>query len=173
MVREISLNKGFVALVDEEDYESVSKYLWYVQEKTLKNGIKKNYVRRNVSPGKQVMLHRQLCGITDSMIIVDHLDDNGLNNCRQNLRVCRHSQNNQRKRTANPHGYRGIGPITLADGSVHWQARIKDNYKNLFLGSYVTPEEAARAYDAAAKKLHGSQARLNFPDDEQIFAVAA
>ena len=91
---------------------------------------------------------------------VDHRDGNRLNNSRANLRVCEHYENlrNRGKQKNNTTGFCGV-----YKNRDRYQAQIKMNGKCLYFGTYPTPEEAARAYDEAALKLHGEFARLNFP----------
>lgn len=94
-------------------------------------------------------------------IQVDHIDHNGLNNQRENLRACTNAENscNQRKRRS-ASKYKGVYHDRRALARP-WQASIKYNYRRIFLGYYVSEEAAAFAYNAAAKKYHGRFARLN------------
>lgn len=89
---------------------------------------------------------------------VDHRDGNTLNNRPSNLREATLSQNqaNKRQSSANPH--KGI---TLDKRTGKWIAQIRKNGKNFRLGSFVRAEDAAKAYDEAAKQLHGGYARTN------------
>jgi hypothetical protein len=99
-------------------------------------------------------------------MIVDHRDGDGLNNQRENLRLCTHSQNMQNRRLQrnNRSGYKGVYWIK-AQGV--WAARITVNRVPINLGRFDTAEQAARAYDEAALKYHGEFARLNaYPSQE-------
>jgi hypothetical protein len=102
--------------------------------------------------------------IDDPTVEVDHRDGNGLNNRRRsNLRVCSHSQNgaNQKKHKNNTSGFKGV--VLYKDNrSRPWCARIKVEGRHIYLGYFATPDEAAKAYDAAAIRLHGEFARTNF-----------
>jgi len=93
----------------------------------------------------------------------DHFDHDGLNNSRLNLRPCTASQNNcnQRKGGGTSSKYKGL---TWIPKRKKWKVMICVNGKNKFVGEFSDEVEAAKAYDAAARKYHGEFALLNFPD---------
>jgi hypothetical protein len=93
----------------------------------------------------------------------DHKDGNGLNNTRSNLRPCTQGQNNmnQRKRKNATSRFKGV---TWSAADEKWKACITANHVQHHLGYFCDEEEAARAYDKAARSLHGEFARLNFPE---------
>jgi hypothetical protein len=97
--------------------------------------------------------------------IVDHKDGNGLNNQKNNLRLCSYSQNSQNSKrpSHNTSGYKGA---CWSKGSNKWQAYIKLNGKCIHLGYFTCLLKAARAYDLKAKELFGNFARLNFPESK-------
>lgn len=152
---EIPLTKGYVALIDEEDEEAVRQYSWRAMVKSyttyafsLRNGVAQ-YMHRVVLPGAQM---------------IDHIDHNGLNNTRDNLRACTAQMNcaNSRRRPGKrSEGYRGVRSQPRRNG---WQARIKVLGKDYYLGTYDTPIDAAKAYDRAAFDAFGEFATLNFPE---------
>lgn len=100
-------------------------------------------------------------------MMIDHKNGNGLDNRRSNLRFCTNAQNqhNQRKwgsRSGKPLSSRYKGVSWHRRG--HWRAKIQAQGKRRYLGQFQSEEAAARAYDRAARELHGEFAVLNFSD---------
>lgn len=142
-----------VALVDDEDYERVvAAGPWYVRSH--------GYTNYALSGKVSWQMHSF---IMDG-VGVDHINGDGLDNRRSNLRFANQSQNmaNQRLRSDNTSGYKGVtGPRGKAGV---WMAQIYHRGRNKNLGYYATAEAAARVYDAAARETFGEFARPNFPD---------
>jgi hypothetical protein len=151
----IPLTAGKSAIISDHRFAEVSKHKW----RTSWNGW--NWYASSTINGKNVYLHRYIMGVTDSRVLVDHKDGNGLNCQDGNLRVCTSSQNgmNRGKQSDNTSGYKGV---TWDKSKGKWQASIKVNQKTIFLGRFNNVIEAAKAYDEGAKKYHGAFARLNF-----------
>lgn len=155
--RTIELTKGKVALVDERDYARVSKYKWCIG-----SGSTNLYAMRTLTErGKQKtqLLHRFIMDPPDGLE-VDHINGEGLDCRRANMRVCTHAENarNLGLNSRNTTGYKGVCKPT---GRKKWIASIFANGKHIFLGCYDDVEEAARIYDKAAQKYFGEFARLN------------
>jgi hypothetical protein len=151
--RRIPLTQGQFALIDTEDYDRVIPHTWY-----LHGGKYAVFHTRKLG---MVLLHRFILGITDPLIEVDHRDLDGLNCCKDNLRIATH-QENQRNRTkyrCNTTGYKGV---FRNSSTSKWRAMITVNGKNVHLGYFIHIVDAAKAYDAAASKYFGEFARLNF-----------
>lgn len=159
-------------LVDDDDYGYLTKFKWHIYKS--KNTF---YARRNTDKvnGKSDLqgMHRQILGLVNSEIIVDHIDHNGLNNQRSNLRNCNNAQNqwNRSKCKKSPSKYMGVAlRKRIINGREFraWRASLTFNKKHIHIKEYpCTPEGellAAKAYDIAAKKYYGGFANLNFKD---------
>lgn len=145
----IPLTQGRWALVDESDYPEVSRRSWCWSRAKYGEG----YAKSN-----RVFLHHFLIGKVNGRKI-DHANRNTLDNRRSNLRVAtatESSRNTGKKGTRSK--YKGV--TLLPTG--RWRAQITVDYRNLHLGVFDTQEEAAQAYDAAADKMFGDYAALNF-----------
>lgn len=158
-MREITLTKGYVALVDDTDFDLASQYSWSAD-------IRRNTVYAQAYAGggragfKKVTLHRLLMDAPPGQQ-VDHRDGNGLNCQRHNMRLCTDAQNKANGPKRSKYPYKGIRP-----NKNKWQAEISRPGKK-YLGLFATPEEAAHAYDQAALETYGEFARLNFPEATQ------
>lgn len=153
MTIEIPLTQGKVALIDDEDLPLVAGRKWYAL-KVDKTFYAASWTRLSEGPKKLLLMHRVILGASGGKLI-DHRDRNGLNNLRANLRPCTAGQNNvNRPPRGKKSKYKGITALV----SGRWQASISERY----LGTFTLEEDAARAYDAAAKSLHGEFAYLNF-----------
>lgn len=157
-MREISLTRGYVTIVDDADYEELSAFKWRTQGPMGKAGLV--YAVKGSQGTGSILMHRAITNCPIGME-VDHLNENGLDNRRSNLRVCTHAENIARSNTApsiNPTGYRGVFKAPKANT---YQAKLG----LVKLGWFRLPETAARAYDAAAREKYGDFAVLNFPGE--------
>jgi hypothetical protein len=94
---------------------------------------------------------------------VDHRDWNGLNCLEENMRNSTPSQNGANKKPRGMSKYMGVA-VSIRKGQPYFCAQININKKLTYLGHFLTEEEAAKAYDAKAKEIHGDFANLNFPN---------
>jgi hypothetical protein len=153
------------AIVDEEDYERVSQHRWGVEKG--KNTFYALSRRKYETAGQNLRMHRLVVECPPDMLI-DHRNGNGLDNQKQNLRICTNTQNmqNQRKQHRGSNTYKGA---YWEPGRRRWRASIAVNGKTMHLGHYATEEEAARAYDRKAIELFGDFARINFSFQGELF----
>ncbi len=153
----IKLTQGYSAIIDDSDLPLISRYSWHAVKS--RGRVYAAYSVR-LPHSRAILMHKLL--LTAER--VDHIDGNGLNNRRDNLRPATHSENmqNRKKTKFNTSGFKGV----WSDGK-GWQARIGVNGKRLYLGWLQTAEEAARAYDKAAEQHHGAFAVLNFTKEQE------
>ena len=160
-MKEIQLTQGKVALVDDEDYEWLSKWKWCV---TKLNGKVKDVARRTCcSDGewRTLRLHRLIMGLQfGDKRLTDHVNRNPLDNRRENLRICTNAQNawNRGKQKSNISGYKGV---SFHKPTKKWRAIIASNNKEYRLGSFVEIGDAAMVYNEAALRHHGEFAYQN------------
>ncbi len=152
-VRHIALTKGRFAIVDATDYATLSQFRWHATE------CRGRCYAATVIDGKSVAMHRMLMSPPRGMV-VDHIDGNGLNNRRSNLRLCTPTQNRRNTRPRR----KTSAFLGVSRRGDKYLARIKYQGRCLYLGLFDTEVEAARARDEKARELFGEFAWLNFPD---------
>ena len=156
-MKEIELTQGKVAIVDDEDFEYISQWKWCY---TINQKSRSGYAIRR--PG--ILMHRVI-NKTPPGMQTDHINGNGLDNRKENLRSCTRTQNkaNVKMNRNNKSGYKGV---SREKKRKTWRAHIRIGGKGRALGRFDILEEAARAYDRAAREKFGEFARLNFPEGE-------
>jgi hypothetical protein len=162
-IKLIALTRGLNAIVDAIDYEWLMQWPWYA------DFTKWTYYAARNSSGtpKHRRMHREIAermGFVNPNE-VDHVDRNGLNNRRLNLRPCVSYLNkgNLGKSIANTSGYKGV---SFHKQSGRWRSYITKNDKFVHLGLFSNVREAALAYDTAAREYFGEFALLNFPESQ-------
>lgn len=158
MSREIVTTHGTI-IVDDEDFALVSRYRWTVSRRT--HGVGYAYAHSHRENGKavRVAMHRLLLGARAGEW-VDHVNGNGLDNRRCNIRICTPSQNAMNRRPL-----RGSIPLRgVAETNGRYLASISADNNQYILGTFDAPEEAARVYDTACRLVHGEFGHLNYPD---------
>lgn len=155
-MKTIRLSQDRVAIVDDEDYEKISLYSWCVTY----NAREKWYAQTTIKgTTKSLLMHRYILNAKKGQI-VDHINGNGLDNRKVNLRPCTIAQNiyNQTTSKHNKSGFKGVSWVKKHK---KWYASIHFNYKSYNLGMFTTKEEAAKAYNEKAKEFFGEFAKLN------------
>lgn len=162
-MRSLPLTKGLVATVDDEDFPALADRKW-----TAHVAKGKAYAVRKDTVRGRLWMHREIMRAQPG-VEVDHVDGNGLNNQRSNLRLCSRSQNSRAMRPRAGHRFKGA---YYNRQRRKWVAQIQfieaGERTNHYLGTFDSEEAAARAYDAAALQHFGEFARLNFPAMEHV-----
>lgn len=159
-MKKIPISQGKEVLVDDIDYEKLSQHKWcalksrgtFYARRTAYQKIGKKW-----EVEQRILMHRELMNPVRSMQ-VDHIDGNGLNNQRSNLRICSQDENrwNVGKPRHNTSGFKGVCFHKLTK---MWQVSLRKNSKQIYVGLYPTKEKAAEAYLEACLKYHGSFAK--------------
>lgn len=158
-MKNVELTQGYVAVVDDSDYERVSKHKWHAL--ITCNLV---YAARNVTvhgKRKKSLMHREL-SCCPNECVVDHINGNTLDNRTENLRLASFRENAANRSKINKSAtsiYRGVYYDTARR---RWRSQIKTSGKNKFLGHFTSEIDAAKAYDNAARTEYGDFARTNF-----------
>lgn len=156
-------NSDHVAIVSNKDFKNISKYGWTLA--SSRGGRYKYAVRYKGTGGKNlktIQMHRQILKAKRRQV-VDHINHDGLDNRRCNIRLCDYSQNNHNRLPQNGTSkYKGV----RYRGYGKYEARIMVNRKHIQLGVFIKEEDAAKAYRKAAKKYHGRFA--NWAEKEEV-----
>jgi hypothetical protein len=152
----IPLTHGKIAYIDKEDYVKIKDFGWFLREgyAIARVGIRSNLTQVKSS---HTWMHRVILGYFGDQEI-DHIDCNGLNNRKSNLRLANRTQNTQNAviRKDSTSGFKGVN---YHKRNKRWRARIAVGKKRISLGCYTTKEEANDAVEKARKNLHGEFAR--------------
>ena len=152
-MKAIQLTGGKVAIVDDEDFEELNRYKWHYCEGYA--------IRADYSGGKRqvIRMHRVVTSAPPNFL-VDHINGEGIDNRRSNLRLCTHGENqmNRDRPKSSTSGYSGVN-YHRASGK--WQCRVQSNGKRHDLGLFDNKHDAARMYNFWCVDLHGKFARPN------------
>jgi hypothetical protein len=152
-----------VAIVDDEDFDWLMRWKWFA----VRGRGGTFYAMRTVNVTRRdkyrVPMHRQLLGAPEAFL-VDHRNGDGLDNQKQNLRLCRDEQNCW-NRVGHPNASSRFKGVGLHKATGKWAAYIRVGGKQLHIGLFDDEEAAASAYDRIAREHHGEFARLNFPEE--------
>ena len=159
-MKEIQLTQGKVALVDDVDYEWLNQWKWHINSCKCN---KKYAVRSYKDNGKLILvyMHREILH-TPKGIDTDHINGDGLDNRKSNLRACTHMDNIcHQKRTISPTKSSRFKGVYWHKGDKLWRAKITVNRKIIYLKESKDETKAALAYNEAATKYFGEFAILN------------
>ena len=158
-MKNIELTQGHVALVDDEDYERVNQYLWQIK------GDGNNVCARGWIGEKKIYMHRFIMNLThNDKQVIDHIDHDGLNNKKANLRICDQG-NNMKNRLSVKNSSSCYKGISWNKRDKIWNVAIKADGRRYYIGIFKCEIEAAKAYNKAALKHHGEFAKLNIIGD--------
>ena len=159
--RRIPLTQGKYAIVDPEDFERLNKHKWYAARDT-----RTFYAHRKKRVGKKYVsigMHREILN-PPGHLMVDHINHNGLDNRKANLRLATCAQNSYNRRQVRKNKSSKYIGVSWKQWTKKWAVIICYKRKNKIVGYFKDEIQAAKAYDKAAKKYHGEFASLNFPE---------
>lgn len=156
-MKEIPLTQNKIALVDDEDYERINQYKWYAQWSGWQwRSVRNQYIGK----GKAAMIymHREILNAPKG-IPVDHRDGNGLDNRKENLRLCTTQQNARNLINAHKDNRYGIKGVSYNKFAKKFHAQIRVDNKRIHLGYFNVLGDADSAYRKAEEKYFGEFAR--------------
>lgn len=160
-MKTITLTQNQFALVDDADYEFLNQWKWYAFRAGNKWYAARTSKRDSITKKQTTIWIHRVINNTPAGLDTDHVDGNGLNNQKSNLRSVTGSQNqgNTGKRRDNTSGFKGV---TWDKHANKYTAQIRFNKEHIYLGLFTDPVDAARAYDSKALEIFGDFAQTNF-----------
>lgn len=160
----VPLTKGYEAVIDAADVPLVEGIFWHSAIQKRRDGtIKAIYARRRIRLPRgefgTMPLHRVICGAPDG-VLVDHVDTDGLNNRRKNIRQVTFQQNGMNRR-GKRNSVSQVKGVCWKGDRKKWRARITLNGKEIHLGFFERLEDAAQAYAIASGSMHGEFGRVS------------
>ena len=165
----VSLPSDDYMLVDASDMDIAKQFHWQVNTQRGKTGYVFHTRKKGDGTSGSVYLHRLL---TDAPIdkVVDHINGDGRDNRRHNLRICSNTENQRNRNGLSTASKSGFTGVCFPSKGSKWQASIGAHGRNIYLGAFYCPIEAAIARDVAALELHGEFASLNFPELREVLS---
>lgn len=163
-MKKIKLTQGKFALVDDDDFEYLNQFKW--QAKRAQRKVELWYATRSQATGYykriEIKMHREIMKAPKGMD-VDHISGDGLDNRKDNLRICNRKDNskNKCKFIGTSSKYKGVSALMSNAGYIQITAKIMCDSKPYYLGTFKTEREAALSYDRKAIELFGEFARTN------------
>lgn len=163
-MKKIKLNKGKFAIIDDDDYERVSKKIWWCEVKKNKKAIyacNSLYIKEKQRV-TTLRMHRFIMGAKKG-VQIDHINGNGLDNRKSNLRFCTNSQNRRNTSVSKKKAGSNFKGVDFKNGL--WRSRITIDKKQIHLGYFKNEIDAAKNYEEAAKKLFGNFYKINLESE--------
>jgi hypothetical protein len=154
------VNKGVFVLVDKSSVKYLSQWKWHLTSNG-RYAARTTYCKETKKRGS-IEMHIQIMGKREGFQI-DHINGNKMDNRRSNLRFCTHGQNtmNIGKKYRNGFATSDYKGVSWTNDCNRWLSLIHFKKKRIYLGVYKNEHDAARAYNKAARELHGEFAILN------------
>lgn len=150
----IHKNKNYKIYIDPEDAHLLIEKAWHIKSGKGKFYLVHNYLENGRY--KSIWLHREILGAISTQE-VDHVNGNGLDNRKENLRVCNRKENTYNRKPNKGSKYKGV---TLKPNG-KWEAQIQKDGKKISIGRFTLLKDALLAYNQYATKLFGQFAYLN------------
>lgn len=154
-MKQIPLTRGKFTLVDDVDFELLSQWKWFAQQSGKMFVAARGQRQPGATHPTMIYMARFILA-APSGLLVDHKDGDPLNNQRSNLRLATHAQNARNRKGNRKNKFKGVHSV-----GTRFEARIRVATKLIYLGSFVSAELAADAYNRAALLHHGEFASLN------------
>lgn len=156
-MKKIFLTQNQVALVDNSDFEELNKYKWFANKRGNSFYALRTSKKDKNGKVKTILMHRVI--MSDPVgFDIDHIDNNGLNNQKKNLRVCTHAQNT-RNRGIQKNSTSKLKGVTWNKTGNKWQAQIRVDGKYIYIGLFEDKQKAYEAYCQACVKYHGEYSK--------------
>lgn len=149
----IQLTQGKYAIVDDEDFEMLNKWKWHYNKNRGQGRAQRSTSRKSLEGKTSVFMHRVIMNCPKDLQI-DHINGNGLDNRKSNLRICTNIENSRNKNITknNTSGIRGV---SWNKSYQKWHTYIRVNYRHVFLGYYFDKEQALKVRKEAEEKYFG------------------
>src|SRR3990167_1985734 len=158
-MQQLPISKGKITIISDEDYTQLAQHKWRVYINSGKLYAARWEKGKTMKTRKHIKMHQVIMNPLKGLI-VDHIDGDGLNNRRDNLRIVSNRQNtiNRRKSVGTSSQFKGV---YKAKNTIKWRSYIKTNNRQIYLGMFDTEHQAALVYDLWAKDMFGQYAKLN------------